>query len=259
MSKVTVISCLYDIKRATLGRYSRDFEVYLTYLNNILSLDCNLVLYSDDSRVIDKVSSLNKPNHIIRNKPFSQLEKYASIQEIKNVMSSESYIRGLVEPMAPEYRIPDYSVLINSKIDMMYEEVFANHFGSDVFVWLDSGFRAQLFKQEHIGRRFPSNNINSFDLSKFTILCRSRPQGSDLDIRRFYKSHINRFGAGVLVGGANAIKEIKQKLDIEFDVALKHNLIDSEQSLLAVAYLKNPELFNLYDGDWWSLFDYLIN
>jgi protein YibB len=256
--KITVVTCLYDINRDNWQNYSRSFEKYLNYFKNILSLDMNLVVYTDDVRVEKCVSFFKKPNIKIIKKQFKDLKKYKDYDSISKIMNDDSYKKDLVHGVAPEYCVPEYSILINSKIDLVCEEIERNIFGSEAFLWLDAGMKADKFLLEQKYKKFPNEKINLFDAAKFTILCRSIPQVEDLNINVFYKSHINRLAAGIMFGNGEIYKDIKTHFDAEYYNAIDKNLIDSEQSILTVVYLKNKEKFNLYYGDWYALFDNLI-
>ena len=71
------------------------------------------------------------------------------------------------------------------------------------------------------------------------MLCRIKPNENDLHIDKFYKSHQNRFGAGVIIGNKNDILIFNEKMDDILIEALDRNLIDSEQSLHTICYLRN--------------------
>ena len=129
---------------------------------------------------------------------------------------------------------------------------------TDYYMWLDAGIRQSSFRPEDNFKLYPNpSKIN--DISGIRILCRTQPEESDLDIKSFYKSHKNRFGAGVIVGKKDHIKEFNIKMNDILEEALLNNLIDSEQSFHTVCYLRNKEMFDLiYNQDWFYHFDYYL-
>lgn len=256
----TVVTALYNIDRENWF-YKRPWREYLSYFENTLSLRCKFVIFVD-SDLIDFVINIRKKfdpelkyTNIIEKK-FNEFPKYYLKERIKNIMESSDFKYGLNDPNPPEYNKPDYIILIHSKMFLVEEAINYNFYNTDYFMWLDGGIRHKKFRNEDIGRLYP-NPEKIKDINGIRILCRIPPKESDLNIKQFYKLHQNRFGAGVIVGHKDKIKRFNNKMDEIFTEALDNNLIDSEQSMHAVCYLRNRELFELiYNEDWYYHFDY---
>ncbi len=259
----TVVTALYNINRENWPDYKRPWQEYLNYFKNTLSLRCKFVIYVEPD-LVDFVTEVRKEvdqdlkyTKIIQMK-FNQLPKFYLKDRIDNVMSSVEYRNGLVDPNPPEYNNSNYSVLILSKMFLVEDAIDKNFYNTDYYMWLDGGIRHTTFRPEDKFKLYP-NPLKINDISGIRILCRFRPEESDLDIKSFYKSHKNRFGAGVIVGKKEHIKEFNTKINDILEEALDNNLIDSEQSLHTVCYLRNRDMFELiYNNEWYYHFDYYL-
>ena len=259
-NNTTIITGLININRDKwVDNYSREYSLYLSCFQNTLSLKSNMVIYIDEEfedfviqerKKIDPSLSFTE----IKKIKIEDLPKYERIDDIKNVMLSSGYKEGLCEPNAPEFCKPDYSILILSKTFLLEEAMKENKFDSDYYIWLDAGICHTHFNVLHRNIIYPSNKINELG-EKVRLLCRSTPREEDLNIENFYKSHQNRFGAGVIVMHKNIIESFNNKLDAIIDEAISKNLIDSEQSLYNTLFLRNPDMFdNVHSTDWFHLF-----
>jgi protein YibB len=259
----TVVTALYDINREHWFDYKRSWEEYLDYFKNTLSLRAKFVIYVDSNTYdfvfkerakIDPGMNYTK----IIQKEFNQLPKFYLKERIDKVMSSAEYKKGLLDPNPPEYNNSNYSLLILSKMFLVEDAIDKNFYNTEYYMWLDAGIRHSSFRPEDNFKLYP-NPLKVNDINGIRILCRFRPEESDLDIKSFYKSHKNRFGAAVIVGKKEYIKEFNIKVNDILEEALLNNLIDSEQSLHAICYLRNKDMFELiYNKDWYYHFDYYL-
>lgn len=259
----TVVTALYNIGREDWPDYKRNWQEYLDYFKNTLSLKCKFVIYADSFTydfVINERKKIDPDMNYTKviYKEFNQLPKFYLKERIDDIMSSSDYRNGLVDPNPPEYNNSNYVVLILSKMFLVEDAIDKNFYNTDYYMWLDASIRHNHFKPEDKFKLYPNpSKIN--DVSGIRILCRIQPEESDLDIKSFYKSHKNRFGAGVIVGEKNQIKEFNIKMNDVLEEALFNNLIDSEQSLHTVCYLRNKDMFELiYNDDWYYHFDYYL-
>jgi len=260
----TVVTGLIDIEREQWRGYGRNWCDYLQYFKNVLSLNSKMVIYVQPKTVEFVETERKKIDPTLTNThikviEFQDLPKHPYIDKIKNVMELPSFKSGLVEPGAPEYCRPEYSVMILSKIDLINLAIDENIFKTDYFMWLDAGMCHDHFKQEHINAFFPKNNKLSQVENKIFLLCRAEPSAEDLNIQHFFKSHNNRLCAAVIVGKKEPFKTFQHMFNENLDIALQQDLIDSEQSFFTVCFLKNKDLFLLkYSTDWYALFHEFI-
>jgi hypothetical protein len=143
-------------------------------------------------------------------------------------------------------------------MDLVEEAIYLDFYGTDFYMWVDAGIRHRLFREQDKFKLYPDPKKIE-EMRGIRILCRSFPQENDLNLKCFYKSHQHRFGAGVIAGEKNKIRKFNELMRFTLDEALSLNLIDSEQSLHTVCYLRNKDLFELIiSEDWYYHFDYYL-
>lgn len=260
----TVITSLLNINREQWDTYNRSWTTYLSYFKNILSLNSKMVIYVQPETVDFVKTERQKIDPALQNTyietiEINQLPKFYLIDKIRSIMQLDAFKAGLQEPNAPEYCRPEYSITILSKIDLVNQVIKKNPFNTEYFMWLDGGICHQTFKTEHLNAFFPKNQNLTQIKDKIFLLCRSEPCDEDLNIQHFYKSHVNRFGAGVIIGKERPFKQFQTIFDNNLNYALQNNLIDSEQSIYTICYLKHKDLFLLMrDNDWYALFYHFL-
>ena len=188
----TVVTGLFNINRDGWSHYNRVWEQYLEFFSNTLSLRSKFVIYVEESTVdfVKEERLKVDPNmeftNIIEMK-FEDLPKYHLRDRIERVMNSNGYKQGLVEPNAPEYNNPDYSVLILSKMFLVEDAIKKNYYNTDKYMWLDAGIRHQHFIESDRGMIYPSpTEIDKVD--KIRILCRISPTLDDLNLDKLISS-----------------------------------------------------------------------
>lgn len=255
----TVVTGLFDIERHLWSSYNRDWDIYWNYFCNILSLKAKMVIFiqQKNKHLVEQERMKIDPtleNTVIIEKEIEELKKFELKDQIENTMNSDQFKNGLVESDVPEICKPLYSIVILSKLDLLEESIKLNKFDTKYFMWLDGGICHTHYKEEHKNIDFPKiENFIPPD-EKITLLCRQLPQPEDANMHMFFKSHSNRFGAGLILGDKTSIPLFNKYCDIVLKKALDENVIDCEQSIYAIVYLQNPELFNLFHGDWYDLF-----
>lgn len=262
-SNCTVVTGLFNINRESWSDYKRNWATYLEYFKNTLTLKSKFVIYVEKNTIEFVIKERKKvdPNlefSKIIEIPFNKLPKYYLRSRIDEIMNSIEYKQGLIDPNPPEYNNPDYVILILSKMWLVEDAIKNNYYNTDYYMWVDAGIKHSKFRESDKGIIYPNiSKIN--DIKGIRILCRTPPQENDLNIKKFYRSHINRFGAGVILGNKTNIIQFNEKMDGVIEEALNNNLIDSEQSLHTVCYLRNKDMFELiYNNDWYYHFDLYI-
>lgn len=246
-NNITFVTGFFNLNRESWKYWSRNLNVYLNNAKRILSIDNPMVIFIEkefEEFVIE--NRKNKKTKIIIIK-LEELEYYKYKNKILQIMQSKEFINNCVDKNVPEMWNADYNIVTWSKLYLMFKAIQLDYFGTDFFAWIDFGLHTHIFKEEYINTKLFENNIIP---KKIKILCRSIPQKEDLNINHFFKSHTNRFAAGLITGSKeNFVKFFNYQNDI-IKEALSLNVVDCEQSLYAVIYLKYPELFELYYGDW---------
>lgn len=252
MTNYTIVTGFFDIGRDLWDYSSRDKSKYFDFGKRLLTLDDNMIIFIDE-KYNDFVLEYRKgklEKTIIKNIRLKDLPYFRYYTKINDIMNSNEFKTGIIEPDRPEMTKPEYNILIWSKIFLINEAIKNNNFNSTHFIWIDFGITNKILLNKYLNTKlFKKKHIPD----KIKIMCRSMPQNDDLNIDNFYKSHINRFAATVFSGNIDSFIKFQEYFDKEVINCFEKKLVDCEQSLYSIIYLKHPELFELYFGDWLDL------
>lgn len=242
----TIVTAYFDIGRDRWRRYRRLKDFYFHNAERTLSLDDNMVIYIE-SQYLDFVKKhRQKYPEKTRIIPLrvEDLDYYKYKDQIQQIMEDPNFQQGLKHPLCPEVIEPLYDIVVWSKINLVVKAIKENFFQTSHFVWLDFGVHKHMLLDNMLNKPLLEHVPDPIKL-----LCRSYPHPNDLFINKFYKSHINRLVAAMISGKSESFQILDAYLDKEIQKCLKKKVVDSDQSLLTVIFLKHPELFQLYYGD----------
>jgi protein YibB len=245
----TIVTAYFDIDRGNWdNKFKRDTSSYLQKAKRMLSLDDFMVIYTEP-KFLDFVKEQRR-KYIDKTRIISvtqeELPYYSIKDSIKNIMESDKFKEGLVNPTCPEVCVPMYDVIMWSKVPIVCQAIESNFFNTTHFVWLDFGINDDILPDDSLNKQLLPDNIPD----KLRFLCRKIPTQADLDIEVFYKSNSNRFAGGLFSGDIEHFQKLEKLFEDEVENCLKERLVDCDQSIFAVIALKNSVLFSLYSGDW---------
>ncbi|VDM99341.1 unnamed protein product [Thelazia callipaeda] len=248
ISGFTLVTALLDIGRGDWWEYRRPLEKYYTYLENILRLKVNLVIFVNQKSV-EHVSARRKfygLERLTKVIPISlqDLPLYRYIEMVSEIISNEQRAWNPQWDSAmrthPEAKSPEYDILVS------------NPFNSRYFAWLDAGYghgNRSVFpvsfqwqptfvpgKVSVIKVTSQHDNLFSYKLAdlyrKNWAVISGGFLGSDIyTINRFYMLH--------------------HHLVVDF---IYRGLIDDDQTSLVLLIQQHPSLFHIVHGDWFDAF-----
>jgi protein YibB len=258
----TIVTGIYDIGRGSWPNFNRTYNEYFKYFKNILSLDCNIVIYIDekDLNVVTLLRSEIDPNFnktkIITNN-FTELEAYKKFyNRTKEVMSGEIFKSRRFESHTPEMIYPEYNIINYNKVSFLEDTIKNNYFNSQYFIWLDAGYAHHRFPTEILYKKYPNpDKIKVLDDNKvhFLTLCDIK----DTELSSFYDPRVSIVGS-LFCGKAEPLLQLKEICFSVIDEFLNNNAINDDQTIYAYAYKHNKNLFNLTQGDWFQNIHYYI-
>lgn len=253
-TNITLVTGYFDINRHNWKTHGRPVNKYFENAKRVLSVAHPMIVFIDDKyfdfvkenrkQYDDKYTMLIKCN-------FEDLKYYPMKNDIQKIMNSNEYKNGLADPTVPEVWNPDYDIVIWSKLDLVKRAIELNPFNTNHFGWLDFGTHPHMLSEQFINNPIVKSPVED----KIRLLCRSLPQKQDLDICNFFKSHRNRFAATFMTASIKNFMFFYEEQDKLINEAMLLNVVDCEQSLHAVIYLRYPEFFSLYYGDWRNVTD----
>lgn len=253
----TIVTSLYDIGRGSWNNiFQRPYEEYLNYFKNILSLDSNIVVFIDkkDLKTIQKLRSIIDPT-FKKTKfvlvPFTKLEAFEKFYlKAKNVMQSEFFLQNRWENHTPEMNYPEYNIINFNKVSFLEICIRYNWFNSEYFIWMDAGFYHSKFPREYLFKEYPNTDkIKILDDNKVHFLTLTK----EIELKSHFDPRVSITGS-MFAGKAEPLLKLKNICFETIEEFLNSNTINDDQTIYAFAHQKNPDIFNLTQGDWFQNF-----
>lgn len=244
----TIVTGFFDINREKWNDcYTRTNNEYFRNFERVCQLDDSMVVYISE-KYIPLVSRyrkkyIHKTRIIVMN--FEDLPYYNLKDQFQSIMSCPSFKNKLKEPNCPEVTKPEYDIIMFSKTHLVKQSILNNYFNTTHHVWVDFGLNPKMLRESMLNKPLFTNIPN-----ELSFLCISPPKQSDLHIEQFYKSHTVRLCGTVFSGSNENLIKLDEYVKKEVNECLKHKVIDYDQSLFTVSYLKHQEIFRLYYGNW---------
>ena len=258
MSKVKVITALFDIGREKLGD-GRTMDQYLNWFEKTLSLKVPMVIYTEEKfrKFVEERRDLEFTKIVIQR--LEEIPMYKHRNRMNEIIKNPYYLSKIRDNSRIECNLDLYNVIQYSKFGWLEEEILRGE-DSDFYFWMDAGC-SRFFGDFDIFLNWP--NLEILDEDKFII------QGNvntsliypSMDIEN-YKWDNNCILVGTLFGGRG---DIVRKISIESikileEEMLNIGMVNNEQIALAILFKRSPDLFNVYinlSGGHLPLFNHL--
>jgi hypothetical protein len=260
MSKVKVVTALFDIGREKLGD-GRTMYQYLNWFEKTLSLKVPMVVYTEKKfrKFVEERRSPEFTKIVIQK--IEEIPMYKHREKIKEVIKNPEYISRIKDNSRIECNLDLYNIIQYSKFGWLQKEILQND-KSDFYFWMDAGC-SRFFGDFDFSKKWP--NLENCDKNKFII------QGNvntsliypSMDIEN-YKWENNCILVGTLFGGTGEIvsKISHEVIKILEEEMLSIGMVNNEQISLGILFKRSPELFNVYtnlNGAHLPLFKHLSN
>ncbi len=256
----TIVTAFFDIGRGNWAHkrnlppyLPRSTDVYFERFSHMAKLENQMIIYTTADMVDRVMACRNKKGRnttIVTvdfyNQYSNELEK---IREIQNNTLYKTKINPLVMT-SPEYWSPEY-VLVN-----MLKSVFVNDaigkglVSNDLIAWVDFGF-CRTKEQAGINVDF----MSSFDPNKIHVF--SIREYDNKPIIDIIANNVVYLIGSAILAGVDRWRNLKELVLESADYLAKELLVDDDQTLLLLSYLRCPELFELHtikESDWFVLF-----
>lgn len=256
-----VVMALYDIGRDGWSSYGMSYETYLWWMRNTLSLDANIVVYTEN-RFADRIKShrmefdpgLGKTE--IVEVPLEDLPCHVKYRaRLESLMSSEEF-KAKVHHDVPEMNRPLYNVIMFNKPRFLADAKSRGSFGGDLFIWADAGgLREDV--GNYAGRVWPSlEKINALDNSRMTFF--SHNDNFTVSDREYHAmSQIRNIQGTAFVVPAGLVDGLVSDFEQTVDECIGSGYIGSDEKILDIMYCKDPSRCNLIKCTWRTYFGLL--
>ena len=252
MSKVTVVSALFDIERVD----GRPWEEYLKWFDIFLQLNVPMVLFvSEDLKdFIDKRRYKIPQRTEILTQDVEQIPYYHLKDEIQNILDSDEYKQNIEDPDRIECKQALYSVIQYSKFPWLKKAVEMNTHGSDYFFWLDAG-GSRFFGLYDLKKEYPSKAAvksldemgESFLVQMNTEYYKDLAEAEELDLDYLYDNR--SYVLGSMFGGhKNSVPKVCDMVEnIFLNEMIQNGNVNNEQIALGYLIKKYSDDFATYE------------
>ena len=249
MGKLTLVTGLWEIGRGNLSEgWSRSFDHYLEKFEQLLQVDCNMIIFGDEElqKFVYRFRNETNTQFIVRNLDwFKQNEFYDKIQTIRNNPSWFNLSGWLAS--STQAKLEMYNPLVMSKMFLLHDAVIFDKFDSDKLYWIDAGLTNTvnsgyfthdkvLDKVEKLSNNFTfisfpyeaENEIHGFDINEMTKLAGER---------------VDKVCRGGFFGGQKSI--IRKMNGLYYDLmksTIDRGFMGTEESLFSILMYTNSSM-----------------
>ena len=263
MSKVTVVSALFDIERVD----GRPWEEYLKWFDEFLKLQVPMILFVSEDVAEFIGERRNKLPTDIVVQTVDQIPYYHLKDEIQDILDSDEYKENISDPDRIECKQAMYSVIQYSKFPWLKLAAEDNPHNSDYFFWLDAG-GSRFFGIYDLKKEYPSKDaVKSLDDMGESFLVQMNTEyypdlsdAEELDLDYLYDNR--SYVLGSMFGGhKNAVPKVCDLVeDIFINEMINKGNVNNEQIALGYLIKKHSDDFAIYsrtNGKHMALFEEL--
>ncbi|HTY48656.1 MAG TPA: WlaTC/HtrL family glycosyltransferase [Steroidobacteraceae bacterium] len=255
---VTLITAFFDIGRGAWGArgrraFARGVEDYLGYFANLAKIRNRMVVFVDE-HLAPEVLRLrreagNEAATIIYTHPDLLGDAVlAPLRQLIAARMTPLFSRFVWRPDAPEYRSPQYVLVNVLKAPLVCAAIALGDVTAQA-AWIDFGYcrDARRFDPAQPWRFQANGRMNLFHLYPLD----ERPVFEV--VRRGYVY----FMGGSIIGPAQCWPAFRGELDSALRSLTECGLIDDDQTLLLMAWRRNPQSYlvhPVHPSDWFVLF-----
>lgn len=240
MSKLTLVTCLYDLVRRE-GSAWRQIEDYFRFGEFVLGLDQDIVFFTDPDlagRIQERRRKLGFEHrtHIIPI-PLENLACARYLPEIRKARPAKNW--------SPKKETPSYALLTWSKLEMLDRVASTDPFGSSHLGWIDFGL-AHIAKTDAPASTEPFANLS--DTIRFHLLSSFDERNVLIpDYWEYVQAHL---AAGFFLGSKENMRKLASSFWPVVDMALANNYRPNEEGILPFIIAQQPGGFSFSYGDY---------
>ena len=257
MSKITIVTGLWDIGRDKLSNdWSRSYNHYLEKLLELLKIDCNLIIFGDESLQTFVMNSRDNSNtqFILRSTDwFKNNEYFDKIQSIRTNPEWYTQVGWLND--STQAKLEFYNPLVMSKVFLLNDAKIMDKFNSEYLFWLDAGITNTIhpgyFTHDKVLDKL-HHYIKNFTFIAFPYEANTEIHGFNFEeLNKYAGNKVELVGRGGFFGGHK--DTISQINSIYYSIlidTLNNNLMGTEESIFSIMMYKYPELVSYFEIDY---------
>uniref|UniRef100_A0A8R1DY84 Uncharacterized protein n=2 Tax=Caenorhabditis japonica TaxID=281687 RepID=A0A8R1DY84_CAEJA len=261
--EVTLVTGFLDIGRGEWDIYRRPLETYHKFMETLLTLTNNFVIFTDESsydfviKTRDHLGLLDKTK--VYKITLNDLPLYGYVNEARKIIDDElkndTFYRTIADldmKTHPESISAEYNIVVNSKTHFLHNVTIENPFNSEHFVWLDAGYghanENHFPYSYHWQPALPDGKISLIKVTPYFDAV------SNYDLKKLYRKNVALLSGGFIAGDKHSIAQLHSIIHRKFIQLIYQNHVDDDQTLLTLAVNSYPHLFHIVLGDWFDAF-----
>jgi len=261
MINSVIVTALYDIDRENWANFRMSNHTYCWWMRNTLSIDNNIVIYTEDKFVNDITKyrmefdpDLSKTKIITNN--VTDLESYKRyFKDLYKLMNSHEFTSKVSFPDVPEMSKPLYNIIMFNKVFFLKDAIDNDYFNNDVVIWADAGgLREDV--SNYAKSIWPNLSKVNDVLDKFIFFSHN----SDFDVisKEFHSlSQIRNIQGTCFIVPSEKIDIMIEHFDNIVKDSINSGYIGSDEKIFDIYYSDNKSMFNLIKSSWREYFDIL--
>ena len=252
MPNITIVTAFFDIGRGDWssdkglpGYLQRTTDTYMERFGYLAELDNQMIIYTseDQAKTVAKLrkGKEDKTKIIIQHFP----DMFPVFREkIERIQKDENYLKQINPNQIrnPEYWSVDYVLVNLLKSHFVNDAINNGYVDNDMVAWLDFGYcrdKETLNGITSWSYPFNPDKIHFFDFRQYL--------GQPINYI-IANNLVHMFGAKIVASKAKW-ESLQELIFGAFNNLTMANLVDDDQTLMLLAYLYNPEIFELHRID----------
>ena len=258
-TSVTLVSCLYWLARTKWQHsgFPPNYDRYSSWSENFLSLDANIVIFTDDHyypAVMERRKKYDPDlsKTVVVTKKLHELEFYEKYFFQMSVLMSSPQFKAIKHADCADNMYPLYNVVQYNKISLIKEVKDANPFGATHFMWMDCGScREGLEKYKN--KKFPTNTryINDkvihFSHNLEFSLCERKQD--------YFLSQIRNIQGTAWIMPSQHVEKYHELISHELESTMNDGYIGSDEKTYDSIFQQNKDIVELVKCGWFQFFD----
>jgi len=258
-TSVTLVSCLYWLARTKWQHsgFPPNYDRYQTWSENFLSLDANIVIFTDDHyypAVLERRKKYDPElsKTVIVVKKLHELEFYQKYFFKMSVLMSSPAFKKIKHGDCADNMYPLYNVVQYNKISLIKEVKDTNPFGATHFMWMDCG-SCRDDSAKYKNKKFPTNQryINDkvihFSHNLEFGLCERKQD--------YFLSQIRNIQGTAWIMPSQHVEKYHSLISHELESTMNDGYIGSDEKTYDSIYQGNKDIVELVKCGWFQFFD----
>lgn len=222
----------------------RSSQEYVEYFTNLCDIKNPIILYTEPKLVSQFIELGKQKNANLTVIPYDFFNNFVDLRtKIIKIMNKKEFVDLIHDPSLPEYWNCDY-VLVNYLKTMFLKKSYTDNVISEnsVAAWIDFGYARDK-------NRFPKKDFiwdyKDFNDDKIHLF-QIKDIDSSTNIIDTLKYNIVYFQGCHIVSNKYGWDKFQKMMELSLYELLNNNLVDDDQTLMLMSYLKFPSFFTAH-------------